>query len=687
MRALTDGSLNSLFSWWLAITLCGFLAWPFCATLCPASRDRGYLAAKAAGLLFAVYGAWLTSSLGFISFARSGPLVGIGLLVLLGLGCYTGRLPLPLRSAVRSELVFVAFLALGLVIRITNADIYGLEKFMDFGFLNSGMRASGMPPPDMWFGGDPINYYYFGHLSAAWLALVSGVPADHGYNLMMATVFAFVASLVYSLVRDALPASAPHVSRVTAALTAACVVIGGNFHTVVYGAFRSWISSQTGRDYYYYPDSTRFIGFDPPTEDKAFTEMPAYGFAVGDMHGHVLNLTVNMLLLFVLFHAAAPGGSKARSEGRIEWTHLAAIGFLLGLSIMTNTWDFVIYGLVITMVGVFAWAASPQRTAGQLATLFLQGLALVSIALLVAMPFLASFSPFGEGVRLVETTTPLWQLLVLYTNILPGCVAAIFIFVFFGRTSGSAMFAAALAAACLVILLLPEVIYLKDIYGHDHARANTMFKFTFQGQTIGIIAAGLTVGLLIAESRKRLSQILVVAVVAPLLMPLIYPNYWLKDRIIHKPLYDYSLGGLDFVTREAPSEVRLLPLVRSLPLEPGETILEADGDSYTYASRFSALTGQPAPLGWRMHEWLWRGDWSTISGISARIAQAYQADSPEDACRALGKLSVRYVVVGNTERKAYPKLRESNFQSIGRERARSGDTRIYEIQTDACRGV
>jgi uncharacterized membrane protein len=558
---------------------------------------------------------------------------------------------------------------------------------MDFGFLNSGMRATSMPPPDMWFGGDPINYYYFGHVIASWLSLLTGVPADHGYNLMMATVFALVASLVYSLVRDALPASAPHVSRVMAALTAACVVIGGNFHTVVYGAFRSWISSETGRDYYYYPDSTRFIGFDPPTEDKAFTEMPAYGFAVGDMHGHVLNLTINMLVLFVLLHALAPGGSTSRSDGRIGWRHFAAIGFLLGLSIMTNTWDFVIYGLVIAIVGFFAWASSPQRRFRQLVTLFLQGLGMVAIALLVALPFLASFSPFGHGVRLVETTTPLWQFLVLYANILPGCIVAIIAFVVFGRTSGSSMFAAALGAACLVILLLPEVIYLKDIYGHDHTRANTMFKFTFQGQTIGIIAGGMTVGLLLAQARGRLSQVVTLAVAAPLLMPLIYPNYWLKDRLVHHRIHDYSLDGLGFVAREAPGEERLLPVVRSLPLAPGETILEADGGSYTYASRFSALTGQPAPLGWRMHEWLWRGDWTTISGISARIADAYQADSPEAACLALGKLSARYVVVGDVERKAYPKLREANFQVIGRERASSGDTRIYEIQTGACPGL
>jgi uncharacterized membrane protein len=687
MRALTDGSLGSFGAWWIAILLCGLLAWPLCAALFPAARDRGYLAAKAAGILMATYAAWVASSLGLLSFARTGALAGIAFLVLINLALFSRRLPIPLRDIAGRELVFTAFLAIGTVVRVTNADIYGLEKFMDFGFMNAGTRADTMPPPDMWYGGEPINYYYFGHITASWLTLATGVPADHGYNLMMATAFALVASMVYALVRDALPAAQRNISRVTAALTAACVVLGGNFHTVVYGALRDWAGSQTGRDYYYYPDSTRFVGFDPPTDDKAFTEMPAYGFAVGDMHGHVLNLTVNMLLLLVLFHAVAPKGPDSLSNIRLKAEHLVAMGFLLGLSIMTNTWDFALYGLVITIVGFLAWLSSPALSAAALLRLFLQGLGLVAVALIVAMPFLAGFRPFGEGVRLVEKTTPFWQWLVLYLNILPGGLAAIAGYAFFRQKAAPAVFAAALAAACLTILILPEIIYLKDIYGSDHARANTMFKFTFQGQTIGIIAAGITTGLLLGKLKGRYSQFLPFVIAAPLLMPLIYPNYWLKDRLVHTPFYKYSLSGLDFVGREAPGEEQLLPVVRSLVLEPGQRILEADGDSYTYAGRFSALTGQPTPLGWRMHQWLWRGDWTSISGISGRIASAYKAPTREKACEILTELSVRYVIVGDVERKAYPGMRESVLQSIGRERAAAGNTRIYEIETRACEGV
>ena len=53
------------------------------------------------------------------------------------------------------------------------------------------------------------------------------------------------------------------------------------------------------------------------------------------------------------------------------------------------------------------------------------------------------------------------------------------------------------------------------------------------------------------------------------------------------------------------------PLVEAaggLPLGPGEALVEASGKAFTDTSRVSALTGQPAVIGWAGHEWLWRND-------------------------------------------------------------------------------
>jgi uncharacterized membrane protein len=78
-------------------------------------------------------------------------------------------------------------------------DIHGLEKYMDFGFINSILRAEYFPPKDMWFTPLYINYYYFGHLMTAVLTKLSGLPLNYTFNIMLATIFAFCFTQTFSI--------------------------------------------------------------------------------------------------------------------------------------------------------------------------------------------------------------------------------------------------------------------------------------------------------------------------------------------------------------------------------------------------------------------------------------------------------------------------------------------------------
>src|SRR5690606_8647496 len=135
--------------------------------------------------------------------------------------------------------------------------------------------------------------------AAAWLIQLSRIPADHGFNVMLGLVFAFVASLSYRLVEEVLRDGNRRVAVLCGCIGALLVTVGGNFHSVLYGPLRAF-SPTTYERGFYYPYSTRFVGFEPPTLDRGFTEMPAYGFAVGDLHAHILNLPTAFLLTLVL---------------------------------------------------------------------------------------------------------------------------------------------------------------------------------------------------------------------------------------------------------------------------------------------------------------------------------------------------------------------------------------------------
>ncbi|MCX7881593.1 MAG: DUF2298 domain-containing protein, partial [Patescibacteria group bacterium] len=71
----------------------------------------------------------------------------------------------PIILIITEEFLFVVSFIFWVFVRGQEPSIRGLEKFMDFGFINSILRAKHFPPLDMWLSGHSINYYYFGHLT------------------------------------------------------------------------------------------------------------------------------------------------------------------------------------------------------------------------------------------------------------------------------------------------------------------------------------------------------------------------------------------------------------------------------------------------------------------------------------------------------------------------------------------
>lgn len=93
-------------------------------------------------------------------------------------------------AGVRSYLPWATFLL----------NLRQAEKMGNLTHLNSLMRTAIMPPGDSWYSGEPINYYYGGHLMVATLAKASLQPAEIAFNLGLATVFALTVALGFSFI-------------------------------------------------------------------------------------------------------------------------------------------------------------------------------------------------------------------------------------------------------------------------------------------------------------------------------------------------------------------------------------------------------------------------------------------------------------------------------------------------------
>ncbi len=250
--------------WYIALLVLGLIFVPLTRILFGKFfYDRGYPFAKTIGIIVLSYTAFL------FGFMQILPFTFLSLFVLSGIWLAINGFIFSYlkkqnhgsfeivkdRSAfpflLFEEFLFVVSFIGYLYVRAHAPEIRGLEKFMDYGFMNAILRSEFFPPIDMWYSGDPIspagypiNYYYFGHLSGSMLIALTGVPAAYGYNFVLATVFAQGMTLAFSLASNLVYVMKRHlltrdmISKVRLGayglLGAFLVNLGGNLHTIYF---------------------------------------------------------------------------------------------------------------------------------------------------------------------------------------------------------------------------------------------------------------------------------------------------------------------------------------------------------------------------------------------------------------------------------------------------------------------
>lgn len=206
-----------LLLWYVAVLLLGWFTYPFLRLLLPGLADRGYPLAKISGLLLLAYFSWIVASLGG-TYSRTTIAIGVGLIVLAGLlAGWLKRAELLEEIRTRGkyflsvEGVFLLFLAIDLLIRIGNPDLWhpwkGGERPMDFAYLNAVLKTTTFPAYDPWFAGGYINYYYWGFVLVATPIKLLGIVPSLAFNFVLPTLFALLAiggfSVAWNLVAAA----------------------------------------------------------------------------------------------------------------------------------------------------------------------------------------------------------------------------------------------------------------------------------------------------------------------------------------------------------------------------------------------------------------------------------------------------------------------------------------------------
>jgi len=209
--------------------------------------------------------------------------------------------------------------------------------------------------------------------------------------------------------------------------------------------------------------------------------------------------------------------------------------------------------------------------------------------------------------------------------------------------------------AGLLLTFSVEFFYLRDNFG---VRMNTVFKFYYQAWVM--LGCASAYGLwwaweVAAEAANRAWRSIFMTSSALLVIAgMVYPPMAYRSRV-HDFRPEPNLNGAATIARENPDDWAAIEWLRenAVGQRTGDipVILEAPGRSYNYEGRISAFTGLPAVLGWALHEAQWRGSYDERARREPDIAAIYSSSDNYEALDLLQKWQVKYVIVGNTERR------------------------------------
>jgi len=707
--------LQSL-SWCFWIFILGLLFFPAVKKLFSSFIDGGYAFSKIIAILVLSY---ITFAFGFfkiIPFEKTSILGLIFIVFLLNI-FFQKKLFKENRHdlfiIIFEEIFFIASFIFLAYIRAHEPSIRGLEKFMDYGFINSILRTKFFPPIDMWFSADasnpsgyPINYYYFGHLVSAFLIKLTGIKSTAGYNLILALIFALAttsifsicANLVYFFEKDILKnKKIKKLILIIYGLIGAFIVnLAGNLHTIY--LFTSgypnekpiefWkILSKFTPEKYWYPNATRFIPF-------TIHEFPSYSYTVADLHGHVLDipfviLTIAFLLLFFI-------KVKKNTYMKDIVPYAISIGFLIAVLYMTNAFDGPIYLIIALTLYFVLFNLSNNFIVITLTTIL--------STIIFSIPFSANFSAFVSGIGvncplkfmaniknigpflfLQENCqlSPFWMILILWGFFITAFGVFIYIKLsekkykiqYFQNKIDS--FILILFLISTVLIFVPEFFYVKDIYP-AHFRANTMFKLGYQAFIImGIASVYVFFRVIITKNKNYLvkSLLLIMFFLISLYPFFSFPSYYNLTK------KDLTLDGSLWMKDNMASDLEIINYLNS-NIKGQPVILEAQGDSYTDYERISSYTGLPTVAGWWVHEWLWRGTADIVGNRIPDIQNLYESSDIKLTKNLIKKFKVKYIIISNLEREKYKNLNENKFKQIGTKIFQTSDKKglIYQVK-------
>lgn len=554
------------------------------------------------------------------------------------------------------ETVFMGLFIVGIILRASNPRIEGIEKFMDSAILSNLLRHTNGVPVDTWYAPDNINYYYFGHWLIALVAKLSHTAINWAFNLGLATTLAISGTTLFAIGWQIS-------QRLYGGLLAVFLTFfASNLHPV--------ITTLGGQQNYFFYNSGRFI-------EQVINEYPLYSLILGDLHAHMLALIISTTLYAVMALIIIEQPIIKNLSILI-----ALAGILCGLLIGANSFDIFSSCLVLGLVAVWLY----QKRTISLKTLLKLFIVFISSFMTVALIFLSHFRPGVGGIGIALFKTPILHYIWQFG--LPVAMLAVAWNILYKHkkwqllASRRFIIGIIFGLAGLVLILLPNIVFLKDIYFYQNppfARANTVFKIWYAAWPLISLAVAILIVSSVRYLKKNVQKVYIGGIIASCLILSWGLYFGLKTLNDNQP---NTLNGLAYLTSEDPQKLSTLGWV-SDNIKGQPLVIQAAGDSYSQKSWFSSYSGLPSTLGWASHEWGWRyseGRWNQIAYRMSEIKALYESISAEQMSQKAHQLGVDYILLGPDELNAYQIDRQVVNEAFGNPVYGNGRYAIYSTR-------
>ncbi|HEX2986609.1 MAG TPA: DUF2298 domain-containing protein [Chloroflexota bacterium] len=478
-------------------------------------------------------------------------------------------------------------------------------------------------------------------------------------------------------------------------------------------------------DFWWWWRASRVI---PTTTPDGINEFPFFSFLLGDLHPHFTALPWVLLTVATSFAAMMKRVAGSMTDG--WWPTKVVSALILGFPLVGNSWDYPTYaGLYIAACLV------PFIRRGWKRESLADGikLALPVIAASIAMysPFFLGFSSQTRGLGLSADRTPLVSMLIIFGALLSGIVVLLSWRGWTGkhdpgiRTSpprtlvvaglllllaapvggslallagvlllglsavvrfysdseppaparGAQLFLLLLAALGLALIVIPEFVFLMDLFG---TRMNTVFKFHYQAWLLLGIGSGVGVVWTVGTTRRRVAAVAAITPFALMVgIGLLYPVGATASRTQDSST-QATLDGAAFFQVQRPDEYSAIQwLARNASGRP--VVMEATGGSYSSYARVSTFSGLPTVLGWASHEVQWGRNGAELQRRTQDIDAVYSTASRDSIVAILRKYQVVYLFVGSLEVEKYGPALSERFSGLLEPAYRQGNVVIYRV--------